>query len=61
MIRIHYVAFYNAVISSYNEDSTKHTKIEDTSGKTEMSFYIKICFVFLILGSDLHYKAVPEH
>lgn len=38
-----------------------HSRIEDTSGKTEMSFYIKIFFGFLILGSDLHYKAVPEH
>lgn len=58
MIRIHYVACYNAVISCCNEDSTKTTPEQ---GKTGMSFYTKIFFLFLILGSDLHYKTRAEH
>lgn len=62
MIRIHYVACYNAVISCYNEESTKrHIRIEDTSAKTEMSFYTKIFFFIHILGSYLHYKTLSEH
>lgn len=63
-MRIHYIAYYrsNAIISSYNEDSIKNTpEWKILPGKTEMPFYIKYSFLFFILGSDLHYRAVAKY